>query len=138
MERPLWDRIQELYYSTLPLPRSERSAFLATVCNEDPLLVREVNSLLEADDTAEGFLESSVFELGLRVISSSDGNQSNGHGLVPGESLEGTTIEGRYLVEKELGHGGVGQVYLARDATLHHRRGGIIVLPQHTPVCTHV
>jgi serine/threonine protein kinase len=130
MERPLWDRIQELYYSTLPLPRSERSAFLATVCNEDPLLVREVNSLLEADDTAEGFLESSVFELGLRVISSSDGNQSNGHGLVPGESLEGTTIEGRYLVEKELGHGGMGKVYLARDATLHHRRVVIKVLLQ--------
>lgn len=130
MERPLWDRIQELYYSTLPLPRSERSAFLSTVCNDDPLLMREVNSLLEADDTAEGFLESSVFELGLRVISSSGRNQSNGHGLVPGESLEGTTVEGRYLVEKELGHGGMGKVYLARDATLHHRRVVIKVLLQ--------
>ena len=129
MERPLWDRIQELYYSTLPLPRSERSAFLSTACNDDPLLMREVNSLLEADDSAEGFLESSVFELGLRVISSGR-NQSNGHGILPGESLEGTTVEGRYLVEKELGHGGMGKVYLARDATLHHRRVVIKVLLQ--------
>jgi len=128
MERPLWDRIQELYHSTLPLPRSDRRAFLTTVCSDDPVLVREVNSLLEADDTAQGFLESSVFELGLRVISSSSRNQSNGHGFVPGKSLEGTTIEGRFLVEKELGHGGMGRVYLARDATLHHRRVVIKVL----------
>ena len=28
MERPLWDRIQELYYSTLPVSKSERGAFL--------------------------------------------------------------------------------------------------------------
>src|ERR1043165_5310846 len=130
MERPLWDRIQELYYSTLPLPPSERCAFLATACNDDPLLVREINSLLEADDTAQGFLESSVFELGLQVLSSSSRNRSNGHGLVPGRSLEGTTIEGRYLVEKELGHGGMGKVYLARDAPLHHRRVVIKVLLQ--------
>src|SRR5690349_9881745 len=98
MERPLWDRIQELYFSTLPLPRSERRAFLATVCNEDQLLVREVHSLLEADDTADGFLESPVFELGLRVISSSDQKRANGDGLLPRESLVGLTIDGRYLV----------------------------------------
>src|SRR6185312_38167 len=71
MERPLWNRIQEIYYSTLPIPPSERKAYLTGACNDDPLLVREVTSLLHADDTADGFLEASVFELGLRVISSS-------------------------------------------------------------------
>lgn len=130
MERPLWDRIQELYYSTLSVPRSERRAFLATACNGDPLLVREVNSLLDTDDTAAGFLETPVFELGLRVISSSNQHHSNGHRSSAGESLEGTTIDGRYLVEKELSRGGMGRVYLARDATLHHRRVVIKVLLQ--------
>src|SRR5688572_21330475 len=71
MERPLWDRIQEIYYLTLSVPRSERSAYLAGPCNNDPLLMREVVSLLKADDTADGFLDSPVFELGLKVISSS-------------------------------------------------------------------
>ena len=42
----------------------------------------------------------------------------------------GTTIDGRYLVERELGHGGIGKVYLARDVTLHHRRVVIKVLLQ--------
>jgi serine/threonine protein kinase len=126
MERPLWNRIQEIYHSALPLPRSERKAYLATACNNDPLLVREVNSLLHADDTADGFLESPVFELGLKVISSGGNDSSD----LPGEDLVGTTIDGRYLVDRKLSQGGIGKVYLAHDVKLHHRRVVIKVLLQ--------
>lgn len=128
MEHPLWDRIQELYYSCLRLSRSERSAFLATACNGDSLLIREVNALLDADHSADGFLESPVFELGLRVISGSSQNHSNGDDSSQGESLVGTMIDERYLIEKELGHGGMGKVYLARDTKLHNRPVVIKVL----------
>lgn len=130
MERPLWDRIQEIYYLTLSVPRSERSAYLAGACNNDPLLMREVMSLLKADDTADGFLESPVFELGLKVISSSNPNRSSIPTADRGESLVGRTIDGRYLVESELTRGGFGKVYLAHDVTLHHRRVVIKVLLQ--------
>lgn len=130
MDRPLWNRIQEVYYSTLPMPLSERKAYLASACNNDPLLVREVGSLLHADDTADGFLESPVFELGLKVISSSNRNSPSDPRAISGKSFVGTTIDGRYLVERELGHGGIGKVYLARDVTLHHRRVVIKVLLQ--------
>jgi serine/threonine protein kinase len=128
MERPLWDRIQEIYHLTLPMPRSERSEYLAGACNSDPLLLREVNSLLRADDIADGFLESPVFELGLKVISSSHRNYASIPVAEPSNGLAGTTIDGRYLIERELGHGGIGKVYLARDVTLHHRRVVIKVL----------
>jgi serine/threonine protein kinase len=42
--------------------------------------------------------------------------------------LEGTTVDGRYLVERELDRGGVGAVYLARDKKLLERRVVVKVL----------
>jgi len=130
MERPLWNRIQEIYYSTLPMAQSERSAFVATACDHDPVLAREVNSLLEADDSSDGFLESPVFELALKIIASNNRNGGKDTGASLAENLVGTTIDQRYLVESELGKGGMGKVYLARDLSLHNRPVVIKVLLQ--------
>ena len=127
MERPVWDRIQEIYYSTLPMHTSERSAFIASACDGDPFLVREVTSLLKADDSSAGFLESPVFELGLKIISSDSARRSTESDRTT-DSLVGTTIDQKYLVERVLGHGGMGKVYLARDLTLHSRPVVIKVL----------
>lgn len=44
--------------------------------------------------------------------------------------LLGTTLDGRYYIEKELGHGGVGTVYLARDRKLHDKPVVVKVLLQ--------
>src|SRR5690349_16211635 len=127
MERPVWDRIQEIYYSTLPMPASERRAFVATACDNDPFLVREVTSLLKADESSAGFLETSVFEVGLKIISSDSARRSSER-KGSADRLVGTTIDQKYLVERVLGHGGMGKVYLARDLTLHGRPVVIKVL----------
>ncbi len=121
MERPLWDRIQEIYYSTLPVVQSERSAFVARACNSDPLLVQEVSSLLEADQSSGNFLESPVADLAFRIITNDNSNKSDGSKASSAAELTGITIDQRYLVEKELGHGGMGTVYLARDLRLHNK-----------------
>lgn len=127
MERPLWDCVQEIYYSTLPIAPSERSAFIESACGHDSTLLREVHSLLAADDSSDGFLESPVFKLGLKLIASEG---ANGRERVSAslDHLIGTMIDERYLVEKELGQGGMGRVYLARDVTLHSRAVVIKVL----------
>lgn len=43
-------------------------------------------------------------------------------------SLTGTTLDGRYSIQKELGQGGVGAVYLAQDLKLHGKSVVIKVL----------
>ena len=113
MKPPNWDRIQEIYHSALEMPRSERSAFLATACDHDPVLMREANALLDADDSSSGFLESPVIKLGSTP-----------------DNLVGTTIGERYLVEKELGGGGMSQVYLGLDLRLKRQPVVIKILSQ--------
>jgi protein kinase-like protein len=111
MEQRDWGRIQEIYHSALRLPPAERNTFVAHESHDDPSIADEVNELLSADESSAGFLEASVFEMGLQIISSSE----------HADDLVGQTIDGRYLVVKKLGAGGMGKVFLARDQQLSDR-----------------
>src|SRR5215510_7610541 len=113
MKQPNWNRIQEIYHSALARPHSERSVFVANLCSGDLDLEREVNSLLQADDSASGFLESPVLDLGSAP-----------------ENLVGATIGERYFVERELTPGGMSQVYFALDLRLQHLAVVIKILSQ--------
>jgi len=116
MKQPNWNRIQEIYHAALARPHSERSAFVANVCSGDPDLEREVNSLLRADDSASGFLDSPVVDLGYRS-----------------DNLVGATIGERYFVERELSPGGMSQVYFALDLRLQ-RQPVVIKILSHSLV----
>src|SRR2546423_8596429 len=47
---------------------------------------------------------------------------------LPQQSLNGTTLDSRYSIEKQIGQGGVGIIYLARDQKLHDKPVVIKVL----------
>jgi serine/threonine protein kinase len=116
MKAPDWDRIQEIYHEALKLPRSERVNFVLKASDNDPVLAREVNELLDSSDSVGDFLKEPIVELSL-TSSSAD--------------LLGRTIDERYFIEKELGHGGMSQVYLARDLKVNHRAVVMKILSQH-------
>lgn len=113
MKHPNWDRIQEIYHAALTIPRSEWGAFVAHACGSDSDLLLEIFSLLKADDSAGGFLESPIIKLDFTP-----------------QNLVGTTIDERYLVEKELGHGGMSQVYVALDLKLKRQAVVIKILSE--------
>ena len=114
MKQPNWNRIQEIYHAALARPHSERDVFVANACSGDHNLQREVNSLLQADDLASGFLESPVVDLGSAP-----------------ENLVGATIGERYFVERELTAGGMSQVYFALDLRLQ-RQAVVIKILSHS------
>ena len=111
MEPAHWERLQEIYHQALALPPTKRDAFVESACAGDLDVSREVKALLEAADSRGGILDCPVMELGLAS-----------------DDLVGTTIGERYLVESELPHGGMSQVYLASDLKLPPQRVVIKIL----------
>ena len=52
-----WNRIKEIFASALERDPSERGTYVEQACADDNTLRVEVISLLEAHDTAGGFIE---------------------------------------------------------------------------------
>lgn len=112
-----WLQIDQLLERALELPQAERDAFLTEACGADAGLRREVESLLEAHQEAEGdFLDSPALEIAARGLAAQRE-----------DSLIGKRF-GSYHVISVLGVGGMGEVYLARDERLG-RRLALKILP---------
>jgi tetratricopeptide (TPR) repeat protein len=114
-----WARIVGLFEAAVDRSPSERVAFLAAACPDDPNLVRDVVRLLESDASAGAFGESPAFEFTVTP----DGAART----IPSPLLEPGSRLGRYDIVAFLDAGGMGEVYRARDPELG-REVGIKVL----------
>ena len=99
-EKNNWARMEELFHETMRLPASQRAAHLNIVCEGDEFLLAELESLVKAAEIPTGALDSGA---GVGTADTAEVRMS---------LLEGAML-GAYRVQRLLGLGGMGEVYLA-------------------------
>ncbi|MEJ7863295.1 MAG: protein kinase [Pyrinomonadaceae bacterium] len=119
MQVDRWENIEQIFNVAVALPPAERIKYLPSACAGDIELLEEIDSMLTEDSIHEDFLSESVFALGAKLLEYD-------------ELLEKCDFAS-YKLQKLLGRGGMGAVYLAEDTRLR-RLVAVKVLP---PALTH-
>ena len=103
-----WQQVRNIFDDALRQKPEERAGFVRRVCGGDETLFSEVNSLLLSYDSAESFLEMpAIVKVADQILPE---NQ-----LLNGQRLA------HYEIIEQIGSGGMGEVYLAKDTKLHRR-----------------
>src|SRR5258706_14592365 len=98
-----WEEIEAVFQSALTRDAVERSAFVDRECAGNEALRKEVTDLLAAEERSRNYLTGSALEITAGQLA-----QRRVH------SVAGSTV-GAYRLQKGLGAGGMGEVYLAID-----------------------
>ena len=121
MDRELWKQVDALLEQALEQPPEEREAFVSRASQGNAVLRDEVMSLLQAQAQAAKFMEHSAMRVAAQALVE-DSKLTTVITTLVGQEI------GTYQIEKLLGAGGMGEVYLARDNKLG-RMVALKVLP---------
>jgi len=106
MKTDNWEKAKEIFGDALEHAPDERPLFLDEVCDGDSDTRREVESLLASLDSADSFMKMpAVAKVAVFIEAET-------------KRLETGKCFGHYEIIEQIGAGGMGEVYLARDQKL--------------------
>lgn len=114
MEYTDWQRAQEIFHQVVELQADLRPAALVDLCRHDPALMAHVEAMLAEDACEDPLLNDGVAPLAASLLE----HHWTANGRLAFPRL------GHYRVERVLGEGGMGVVYLAH----HEQIGGEVAI----------
>jgi serine/threonine protein kinase len=104
-----WQKVREVFDSALRRKPAERRKFVNEVCGDNKALLAEVESLLSSFNSADSFLETPAVAKVADIIVTKTEKPA------PGAAFN------HYEIVKQIGEGGMGEVYLAKDVNLNRK-----------------
>ena len=121
-----WKQVSQLFHAALARDAAERAAFLTGECAGDHEVRQIVESLISQESATGKFIDEPVFEMLAKPDPEGRANDPDktsvetvnvGVQQAPGSTspMEGRRL-GAYRITREIGHGGMGSVYLSARA----------------------
>ena len=103
-----WERIEPILEYALDLPPRDRAIYLAAACNGDSAMRVRIEGIISAGEDPHGLLERSIADVAGPLMLELDPPMP--------AAISAGAMFGPWRIVRELGHGGMGDVFLAERA----------------------